>query len=144
MVLLVEIIWSQFKIRKLPPHRASLVHSKLIQTMGSYGKVTPNLSTEEKIAIKELKSNKDIVILKADKGNSTVIMNSEDYSAKISQLLDNDTTYKKLAKDPTKTTERKVAAYVRKLGRKLTRLLGLCFKIRMLLPPEYTDYQKYI
>ena len=90
-----QIIASAEKtIRKLPAHRASLVRSKLIQTIGSYGRVTPNLSTEEKIAIKELRSNKDIVILKADKGNSTVIMNSEDYNAKISQLLDDDTTYK--------------------------------------------------
>ena len=57
-----QIIASAEKaIRKLPAHRAPLVRSKLIKTTGSYGRVTPNLSTEEKIAIKELRSNKKIL-----------------------------------------------------------------------------------
>ena len=55
-------------------------------------------------------------------------MNSKDYNAKISQLLDDDATFKKLAKDPTKTTEKKVAAYVRKLGEKIDKATG--FRLR--------------
>ena len=37
-----------------------------------------NVTREEEEALKELKNNEKIVILKADKGNATVAMNTED------------------------------------------------------------------
>ena len=39
-----------------------------------------NLTKEEKKALRELSSDKDIVILKADKGNSTVVMDRSSYT----------------------------------------------------------------
>ena len=48
-----------------------------------------------------LKYNKDILILKADKSNKTVIMNKSEYNTKIENLLADDSTYIKLEKDPT-------------------------------------------
>ena len=47
------------------------------------------------------------MILPADKGNKTVVMNRKDYDAKIENMLA-DGTYKKLAKDPTARIERKI------------------------------------
>ena len=38
---------------------------------------------EKEEALKELKQDENIVILKADKGNSTVVMNAQEYNDKI-------------------------------------------------------------
>ncbi|CAF1498859.1 unnamed protein product, partial [Adineta ricciae] len=46
-----------------------------------------NLSDEELAALKSLRSNKDIVICKADKGNSIVILDKEMYMKKAEEIL---------------------------------------------------------
>ncbi|CAF1620469.1 unnamed protein product [Didymodactylos carnosus] len=46
-----------------------------------------NLSNEELQALRELKLDKTIVILKADKGNAVVIMNKKDYVEKVNEML---------------------------------------------------------
>ena len=53
-----------------------------------------------------LRQDSSIVILKADKGNCTVIMNRKDYDCKVLDLLSDEVTYVKLKKDPTKVSER--------------------------------------
>jgi hypothetical protein len=59
-------------------------------------------------ALSELRKDKDIVILRADKGNITVIMDQDEYNDKISQLLDPEHyNYTKLKKDPTPAIERR-------------------------------------
>ena len=52
-------------------------------------------------ALQELKADTDITILPADKGWSTVILNTKDYESKLSTLLSNSNTYEKPQKDPT-------------------------------------------
>lgn len=58
-----------------------------------------NLNLEQLKALKGLGNNKDIVILKADKGGATVIMNYEDYVNKMKDHLYNSGSYKKLEKN---------------------------------------------
>ena len=60
-----------------------------------------NISKGEFVAIQELKGNKGITILHADKGRATVIINTTDYETKMTTLLNDPTTYEPLAKDPT-------------------------------------------
>ena len=55
-----------------------------------------NIDKAEEQALKELKEDKDIVILKADKGNCTVIMDRPDYDQKINALLNDNYIYSKL------------------------------------------------
>ena len=59
-----------------------------------------NITQEEQEALKELKSNPEIVILKADTGNATVVMNSKDYDQKVNSMLRNERTYVKLPTRP--------------------------------------------
>lgn len=55
-----------------------------------------------------LSKNKDnILVLKADKGNTTVIINRTEYLEKSQNILRDETTYKKLKKDPTITVQNK-------------------------------------
>ncbi|XP_018339041.1 PREDICTED: uncharacterized protein LOC108746640 [Trachymyrmex septentrionalis] len=61
----------------------------------------PNITRQERLALQDLNRNIDIIVLPADKGNTTVVMNT-DYKKKMKNLL-SDKAYKKLDKDPTNT-----------------------------------------
>ena len=58
-------------------------------------------------ATRDLREDTDIVILPADKGNATVVMNRTEYAAKMNQMLE-DAAYTKLKKDPTIKIETRV------------------------------------
>ena len=68
--------------------------------------------------MKALRERKDIVILPADKGRCTVVMNKDVYNGKIMTLLENETTYRKLKKDPTATAENRMNAMLLSLKNK--------------------------
>uniref|UniRef100_A0A3B5LXL8 Uncharacterized protein n=1 Tax=Xiphophorus couchianus TaxID=32473 RepID=A0A3B5LXL8_9TELE len=59
-----------------------------------------NLSKDERFELYKLKKRNDIVVLSADKGNATVIMDKIEYNNKIKELLD-DGSYTKIKRDPT-------------------------------------------
>ena len=60
-----------------------------------------NLTKDELHALKRLKNDKDIVILHADKGRVTVVMDEKDYSDKMDSLVNDKQTYEPLKRDPT-------------------------------------------
>ena len=56
-----------------------------------------NMSKHQRIALKELKQMKDVVIMPADKGNNTtVLMTREEYN-KMEDLLDTNTVHPQLS-----------------------------------------------
>ena len=68
------------------------------------------------------------MILKADKGNTTVILDRTGYDEKMINMLNDKTTYKLRKKDPRKVCESKLKALLsskkRKFGDKLYRRLN--------------------
>nr|VZI35754.1 unnamed protein product [Spirometra erinaceieuropaei] len=76
------------------------------------------LPTEEKKALRSLKTDNKIVIMSADKGGATVIMDKVDYVNKANQIFDDREAYAPLAADPTK----KQAATIKKKVNELARL----------------------
>ena len=54
-------------------------------------------------ALKQLKSNKELVVTKADKGNKVIIMNANDYKTKLNILLSDNDTYEPCVRDPLKS-----------------------------------------
>ena len=56
-----------------------------------------NIDKEEEQALKELREDKHIVILKADKGNCTVIMDRPGYDQKINALLNDNCITQKMS-----------------------------------------------
>lgn len=52
-----------------------------------------NISKEEYLVLKSLKSNPNVVVLKADKGGVTVITNRKDYNDKMIDHLNNSGCY---------------------------------------------------
>ena len=55
------------------------------------------------------------MISKADKGNTTVVMDKTDYDKRLLTMLENNTAYQQLQKDPTPNTEKTVNEFVSQL-----------------------------
>lgn len=72
-----------------------------------------NISIKEKRALNNLRKNKNIVILKVDKGNSTLIMNIIDYDNKMEEHLNKSGCYKIINKDPSEKIMREVIKKVK-------------------------------
>ena len=71
-------------------------------------KLTPNLHHLKSQALKELKNNEDILIIPADKGRATVIMDREKYNTELFIMLKDVTVYKQLKKYPSAGLEQKM------------------------------------
>ena len=82
-----------------------LKHCKLPKT---------NLTRQQMKAIQRLKGDETIKILPADKGRTTVILDSTEYHQKMEGLLQ-DGTYKKLKNDPTLKITKGLNQMLRKL-----------------------------
>lgn len=70
------------------------------------------ISKAECKALYARRQNKEVVVLRADKGNATVRLNKSEYQAKLNGLLDKP-AYQKISKDPTGKIERKVNSLVK-------------------------------
>ena len=99
--------------RHLKPADADSLRSDVVKTLKSFRKPPPNISLKERKALESLKKNKDIMILGADKGRATVIMNTKDYKNKIEDLLKDENTYEALKKDPTNIYKSKLINILR-------------------------------
>ena len=67
--------------------------------------------------MKKVANDDDIVILPADKGRATVVMNRKDYSAKMLTMLGDRDTYQLMAKDPTTSLENRINSVLLRLRR---------------------------
>ena len=66
-----------------------------------------NLNRDMRSALKNLRQDDSIVILPADKGNVTVVMNKDDYKEKMHEVLQ-EGEYRKVSADPTARVEKSV------------------------------------
>ena len=62
----------------------------------------PNLTKAQNLAIRELKKNRDHIVLTADKGVAMVIMDRQDYICMANNLLSQN-TYRSIPWHPTNT-----------------------------------------
>ena len=66
------------------------------------------MTKDKQQALKRLKNDNDIVILPADKGRVTVVMDKTDYFDKMDALVNDKQTYEELKRDPTPSLQRKL------------------------------------
>lgn len=73
-----------------------------------------SLSNREKYTVRTvertqqfLKTNKNVIILSADKGNVTVAMDKKEYETKMEDIINDIMSYRRLGKDPTNTLQKK-------------------------------------
>ena len=87
-------------MRPNPPNRAleifqRSVKQEILKSKPRHNKHN-NLTKEERIGLKALKDNPDIVIKKADKGSAVVVMNSTDYLREGYRQLQDTNFYQKI------------------------------------------------
>ena len=75
----------------------------------------PNVGKGEMAAIKQLKADKDRVILTADKGVALVILEKKDYIEKAKQLLQDTNTYATIQADPTTKLKNRLITKLKKI-----------------------------
>ncbi|CAG9836786.1 unnamed protein product [Diabrotica balteata] len=93
-------------IPKIPADRIRFDVAKCLDT----AKIpTSNISREEFIALKNLRSLSEIIILPADKGNATVILDTPSYIEKVNDLLRDTSCYNTISRDPTPRVEREIS-----------------------------------
>ena len=68
--------------------------------------------------LKRLANNKDIGILRPEKGSGTVILNRDEYIKKLSDFISDTPKFKKLSADPTLLREGQLQRFLRKLKNK--------------------------
>ena len=68
--------------------------------------------------LKRLANNKDIVILRPDKGSGTVISNRHDYIKKLSDIISDTSEFTELSADPLLLREEQLQRFLRKFKNK--------------------------
>jgi hypothetical protein len=93
-------------IVSLPVQATEEVRQETLRSLKASNRPRDNLSGAERRALRSLRTNADLTVIYADKGNTTVVLVTTDYNEKISAFL-RAPTYRRLAKDPTDAVERK-------------------------------------
>ena len=75
----------------------------------------PNLSNAEKRAMEELKQYDDVVILNADKGNNTVVMDKLEYDKKLLEMVSDSAIYQVMLKNSIWAIEKRLNCFIWKL-----------------------------
>ncbi len=115
-IFVVDLITSvETACHKLDKTSANQVRAECVKVIGSSHPPKSNLTKGERKAMQDLRKDKNITILPADKGRCTVIMNTTDYQQKAKQLVEDDSTYVKLDKNPTKKYKDQLKGIVKKL-----------------------------
>ena len=83
---------------KLPAGEAAQLRAEVVGVLKSAKPPKSNVSKDEREAIKQLKKEKSIKILGADKGRTTVLMDTTEYEEKLDKML-SDTIRGKVRQD---------------------------------------------
>ena len=94
--------------RELSESAKDNIRSRIASTIQSASLPDSNLTKDERQALKRLKTDENIVILPADKGRVTVVMDKTDYYDKMDALVNDKQTYQVLKRDPTPALQRKL------------------------------------
>ena len=73
-----------------------------------YSHNASKMCTDEKNALASLRSNKDIIIQRPDKGGGAVIMNASSYADKLNNLINDNTKFNKCPSNQSDKVKRKI------------------------------------
>ena len=116
--------------RKLPDDDAQDLRMRVCRILRSSKLPKDNITRSQQAALKEMRKWEDNVILPADKGNATVVMEREDYNRKVRELLSDATAYRKLPRDPTEAQEAKLSRKLKALEKSKEITSGIYNSIR--------------
>ena len=94
-----------------------VLKTKFLDTFNKYSRV--RISNDEKKILENLYKNKDISVLRQDKGRGVVIMNKVDYSSKSTMFLSGE-EFELLENDPTQSFQGRVQRTLLNMKKKFT------------------------
>ncbi|XP_071054396.1 uncharacterized protein [Onthophagus taurus] len=89
-------------VRGMPTLKAEEIRQEVTRVLKSAKPPKSNLTVGEKKALRSIKEKSEIVVLPADKGNATVVMDRKEYDDKMLNLL-HPATYRKIKNPQTKS-----------------------------------------
>ena len=101
--------------QSLKPSEADEFRADIARILKQARPSKPNISKEEWKAIKELRTDKDCLVLTADKGVVLVVIDKIDYTKKMNQLLEDKNTYRLLKMDPTNKQKNRLINILRRI-----------------------------
>ncbi|XP_072037290.1 uncharacterized protein [Amphiura filiformis] len=104
------VLATELACKNLAHSEAVQLRSKVASTLRSSKPPKSNVSNQERKAINVLKKEDSIVILPADKGKATVVLDKQEYNEKVDSMLSDTKTYEELTSDPTQKYKRKLVA----------------------------------
>lgn len=105
-------------LRGVPQQAADEARVRIVSLLKRARPPPRNTTREEESAIRTLKDDTGLIILPADKGNATVVLDRDEYDKKVERMLDDQLTYEKIKKDPAPSLERRMNAKLLALNRK--------------------------
>ena len=82
---------------------------KIVHREGSFGSVISLLSADSQYfrtyTLKEIRKNKNIVILKLDKGNGVVVLDRSGYDQGILKVINDTSKFRPIREDPTSSRQ---------------------------------------
>ena len=101
--------------QSLKPSEAEEFRAEIARILKQTKPTKPNISKEEWKAIKELRSDKECLVVTADKGVALVVMDKKEYISKMNQLLEDTNTYRLLKMDPTNKYKNRLINILRRI-----------------------------
>ena len=109
------ILATEMACKSLPADERPALRAEVAGILRSAKPPKSNISREERQALITLSKEKDIVILPADKGRCTVLLDKAEYVTQVESMLSDKNTYSPLKKDPTRNIKRKLTTILAKL-----------------------------
>ena len=126
--------------RELPESTKDDIRSRIASTLQSASLTDCNSTKDELHALRRLRNDKDIVILPADKGRVTVVMDKKDYTDKMDSLVNDKQTYEPLKRDPTPALQRRLNGKLLDLKKTETIDIQLYYRLRCRVPQSAKLY----
>ena len=99
---------------KLSQQDAEELRAEVNRVLRSSHLPKPNLTIAQNLALRELKRDRDCIVLTADKGVAMVIMDRQDYINKTNSLL-NQNTYRSIPRNPTYSIKNKLISILKRV-----------------------------
>ena len=91
------------------------MRSQLSTIKNTHKSLPSSLNKDERKVLRDLKQSEDTAISKANKGNTTVILDRKAYDEKLFTMLSDTLTYEELKRDLDKKAELEVNHFISKL-----------------------------
>jgi hypothetical protein len=101
--------------RNLAKGEGNCLRAEIIEELSKAKPPKSNLKAEEWKALKKLKDDEEIMVLPADKGKCLVVMDRKEYIKKMEEKLSDETTYKRIEKDPTSKIKEDLSKQLKKM-----------------------------